>query len=85
MELNTTSGEEYSAPDMCAHCTTDTGGGHDSHCPLFRPHVEEVVNTIHIGQVVQIRMKTRISWVRAMWADICGKCGAHRLICPHED
>ena len=23
--------------DMCAYCTLDTGGNHDSMCPLYRP------------------------------------------------
>lgn len=37
MKYSLTSGEVYDIPDMCEHCTMDTGGSHENYCPLSRP------------------------------------------------
>lgn len=43
MRYSTTDGRVWDVPDMCAHCQMDTGGNHQSHCPLSRSHSPEIV------------------------------------------
>jgi len=34
MKISTSNGKEIIIPDMCSHCSLNTGGQHETHCPL---------------------------------------------------
>jgi len=52
MRFSYTDGVMVDVPDMCAHCQMDTGGNHQSHCPLygsynpvFMPNIKVTIQT----------------------------------------
>ena len=51
MRYSTTDGRVWDVADQCAHCQMDTGGNHQSWCPLSQVgHYEPITNveiTIH--------------------------------------
>lgn len=49
MRYSTTDGRVWDVPDMCAHCQMDTGGNHQSWCPLYRSNYTVIVPEIKVN------------------------------------